>query len=217
MNDRPAVVLPLLYNVDLLAAARRIAARRPVLRLKHNSCARLPVYPLRVAIAVSPDFRPRAFLIYERIVLRNCAIIIKAQDFAAQRIQPLCNLFLRSLARSDVEFRVRSESQTASGVKLRRRNVFDNHFPIRQCIPRLTKSHDAITLTVTAIVSVAEIELMILSELRVKRQTHQPALASCFDIRDSSQRLSAQLPVLNHAHAPRSLRDEDAPIGYEDD
>src|ERR1043165_295352 len=170
MNNRPTVVLPLLYDVDLIASARRIAARWSMLCLEHRVRARLPVNPLRVAIAIDPNLRPRVFASDEGIVLWNCAVIIQPQYFPAERIQSLRNLFLRRLARCDVELRVRSKAQTASGMKLRRRDVLDNNFAVGQTVSCLAVAHDAVALAVAAIISVAEVELMILRKLRMKSQ-----------------------------------------------
>src|SRR5437764_11521348 len=114
MNDRPAVVLALLDEVDFVAAAGSIATRWAMLRLEHSVRARLPVYALRVAVAVSPYFGARIFLSDERIVLRNSAVVVQAQDFAAERVESLCNLFLCRFARRDVEFAVGAEAQTTS-------------------------------------------------------------------------------------------------------
>src|SRR5205085_9342689 len=107
-----------------------------------------------VAIAVSPDFGARIFLSDERIVLRNRAVVVQAQDFAAERIESLRNLFLCRFAGGDVELAIGAETQATSGMKLRRRNVFDNCRSICQTVARLTIARDAITLAVAAIVSV---------------------------------------------------------------
>ena len=84
MNQRPAVILTALDEVDFITAARPIESRRPVLGFKHEICARLPIKTLRVAIAVRPDFRSRARLPDKWIVRRRGAVVVDAQGLAGE-------------------------------------------------------------------------------------------------------------------------------------
>src|SRR5581483_7415560 len=75
-DHRPAVVLALLDEVDLIAAARA------VLLLPQFAADRMKGEALRVAVAVAPDLRTCALSADERIVLRNAAVRRDAHDLA---------------------------------------------------------------------------------------------------------------------------------------
>src|SRR5215510_4720429 len=102
MNDRPAVVLSLLDDVDLVSSARTIKTAWPMFCLKHQVRSGLPVHSLRVAVTESPDLRSRVLLADKRIVLRNSAVVIQAQRFACERVEPLRKLATSRVARRDV-------------------------------------------------------------------------------------------------------------------
>src|SRR4029450_13115862 len=75
-DHRPAVVLALLDQVDLVAAAR------PMLVLPDLAARRMASEALGVAMAVAPDFRLRALPADERVVRRAGAVGPDADDLA---------------------------------------------------------------------------------------------------------------------------------------
>src|SRR4051812_36865205 len=124
MNHRPAIIFSALDDVDLVAAARPVETRWPVLCLKHQIRPGLPVNPLRVAMPVRVDFRTRTLLPDEWIVRRHSAVVVEAQNFSAERIKLLCDCSVGRVSGRDVELAVGAEAQARSRVKLRRRNPF---------------------------------------------------------------------------------------------
>ena len=75
-DHRPAVVLALLDDVDL------VAALRAVLFLPQLAVGRIDGEAFGVAVAVAPDFRPRAGFADERIVGRHRTVGSYAHDLA---------------------------------------------------------------------------------------------------------------------------------------
>ena len=102
VDDRPAVVLSGLDDVDLVAAARAVESRRSVLRLDQEARLRVPVEALRVAVAVGEDRRAG-----KRIVRGDRAVGIQAQRLAAERGEVLRDFAVRRVAGRDVELRRR--------------------------------------------------------------------------------------------------------------
>src|SRR5262249_29141852 len=117
MDYGPAVVLSLFDYVHLIAPAGSVESRRTVLGFKHHVGARLPIDPLRVAIAVTPDLGPRFRLIHERIIRGHGAIVVQSKNLARERIEPLGHPAVSRVAGGDIEFTVGAETQPASGVK----------------------------------------------------------------------------------------------------
>src|SRR2546423_1073505 len=117
--DGPAVVLPLLDDVQLVAAAGAVEARGAVLGLEQEIRAGLPVNALRVAVAVRPDFGAHILLTDERVVGRYGGVVVEAKNFSAKRVESLRDLARGGVARRDVELAVGGEAQTRAGVELR--------------------------------------------------------------------------------------------------
>src|SRR5258708_7893257 len=81
-------------------------------------------------MTVGPNLRPDILLARKGIIGRHRTVIVQTQNFSCQGVEFLRQLALRCVTRRDVELAVGSKSQTATSVKLRRRNVLDNDFPI---------------------------------------------------------------------------------------
>src|SRR5690606_14513527 len=75
-DDRPAVILAGLRNIDLVAAARAVFDGPELAALRMDRGA------LRIAVPVRPDFRPHAFLADERIALGHRAVRRDAHHLA---------------------------------------------------------------------------------------------------------------------------------------
>src|SRR5690348_9486705 len=111
MDDRPAIVLAAFNDVDLVAALSfAFEAARAVLGLKQKIRARLPREALRISHAVRPDLWSHALFTYERIVLRDRAVVIEPQDLSGERIHLLREFPLCRVAVRDVELAVRTKS-----------------------------------------------------------------------------------------------------------
>ncbi|MNV84632.1 hypothetical protein D3C71_1785210 [compost metagenome] len=65
---RPAVVFPCLRNIDLIATAWTVFV------LPHHPAPRIQRQPLRITVAVGPNFRPLAGLADKRIIRRYRAV-----------------------------------------------------------------------------------------------------------------------------------------------
>src|SRR5215470_585880 len=216
MNHRPTVVLAALDDIDFVAAAGAVEARRPMLGLELRVRAWLPGEALRVAVAVRPDFGARVRPPDEGVVRRDAAVVVEPQRLAGERIQPLRQLPLGRVARRDIELAVGAEPRSRSGMEPRRRDVLDDDQRLGEGAGSLAESDDAHTLTVAAI-GVSQIQVMIARELRVQRQIHQAALLGRLDFMNRRHRLRAQPALFNHTHAPRAFGDEDAAVGGEGD
>src|SRR6185436_10245795 len=109
-DDRPAVVLPGLRLVELVAAARPVLHRpQPTLRVEGGR--------LDVAMAVRPDLGPRACAPDERIVFRNRAVRIDPHDLAERVAEVLRVLAVRvPVAERDEEGAVETEDETGAPV-----------------------------------------------------------------------------------------------------
>ena len=75
-DHRPAIVLARLDAIQLVAALRPVLVGPQIAGLRMNRQA------LHVAMAVAPDFRPRAGAGHERIVRRHAAVVVQADDLA---------------------------------------------------------------------------------------------------------------------------------------
>src|SRR6185503_1385723 len=82
-DDGPAVVLALLDDVEL------VAALRTVLALPERVGGPVEVEALRIAMAVTPDLGQRAGAADERVVLRDAAVVVQANDLALTAAQVL--------------------------------------------------------------------------------------------------------------------------------
>ena len=161
MNHRPAVILAALEDVHFVAAARPVEPARPMLSLKQKICARLKVYALPVAMAVSPNLRPRVRSSDKWIVARHRAIVVQAQSFSGQRIKLLPKLAIGRIARRDVELAVGPKTQTTAGVQVRCGNVFDDYLTISEAARRLAIARHTHPLAVAALVGIRKIEQMV--------------------------------------------------------
>src|SRR4051812_17515908 len=204
MNHRPTIILAALDNVYFVAAAGTIKTAGPVLSLPQKICAWLKVYALRIAAAIGPDFGSRISLTDERIIFGHTSVVVHAQNFSGQRIHLLRLLPIGGVARRDVERAVRTESQPAAGMKLGRRDAFDNDFSICQARRRLLVSDHA-NLLAALVVSVRKIKQVIGRKLRMKCDAHQTALASRLHVGHDKQRLWPQLSILENSHTPGSF------------
>src|SRR5262249_17467484 len=101
VHEGPAVVLAGFDDIDLVAAAGTVEARGPVLGLKLEPRARVPVETLRVAMAVGKNRRSR-----KRIVGRDRAVGVQAQRLASERLQVLGDLPRRRVAGGRIELAV---------------------------------------------------------------------------------------------------------------
>src|SRR5262244_2852794 len=130
MNGGPTVVLPLLDDVDLVAATWTIKTAWSMFGLEHQVRTRLPVHALRVPMTKGPDLGPRVLLAHEWIVLWDRAVIVQTKRLSGERIKLLCQLALRRVSGRDVEFSIRTKTNATTGVKLCRRQIFNDHFAI---------------------------------------------------------------------------------------
>src|SRR4030095_11878982 len=88
MNHRPTVVLAALDDVDFVAAAWAVEARRPVLGLELRVRAGLPGEALRVAVAVRPNLGARIRPPDEGVVRGDASVVVEAQRLAGQGHTP---------------------------------------------------------------------------------------------------------------------------------
>src|SRR5499426_1914299 len=84
MNQRPTVVLAALDDVDFVAAAWAVEARRPMLGLELRVRTGLPGDALRVAVAVRPNLGARVRPPDEGVVRRDASAVVESQRLAGQ-------------------------------------------------------------------------------------------------------------------------------------
>src|SRR3954454_18795987 len=97
-------------------------------------------------------------------------------------------------------------------MKLRGRQVFNDHLAIDQTLRRFAITHNA-HLQAASRVRVRQVKKMITAELRVQCDAHQTAFARLLDIRHNKQRLRIQCALFKHAHASRTLGKDHAAVG----
>ena len=112
VDERPAVVLPGLDDVDLVSPARPVESRGPVLGLDQQAGLRIPVEALRIAVAVAR--RPESP--GNGLSAGIGAVGIQAQRLAAERLQVLRDRPVGRVPGRGVELAVRAEAQAAAGV-----------------------------------------------------------------------------------------------------
>src|ERR1041385_1581370 len=151
MNCRPAIILSFFDDVHLVTTTRSIKATWTVLGFEHEIRAGLKVDALRVAVPVGPNFRPCIAAVYKRIVCRDSTVIVQPENFSGQRRKLLRQITTRRIARSDVQFSIRSESQATSRMVLRGRNALNNNFAIDKSVRRLAITNYANELVFTVI------------------------------------------------------------------
>src|SRR5205814_10469956 len=102
MNDRPAIILSALENIDLIASSGAIKSAGTVLGFKQEVRAGLKIDTLSVSIPISPYLGSRVPLSNERIIAGHGPIVVQAQGLAAQRVSFLRQLAFRCIARRTV-------------------------------------------------------------------------------------------------------------------
>ncbi len=203
MDHGPAVVLPVLDDVDLVAAAGAVEAGGAVLGLELQARPRLPVEALGVAVAERVDRRSR-----KRVVGGDRAVGVQAERLPPERVHLLRDLPRRRVARRHVQLAVRPEPEPAARVELRRRQPLEDHLPVRESRAAVMEGNDAHPDSAGHGVGVGEVEQSARRIVRSQRQSHEPRLAPRFDVRDHGERILAEHAVLDHANAARPLRDE---------
>src|SRR5689334_2917280 len=216
MDRGPTVVLSLLDDVDLVATAWSIETAWSMFGLEHQVRTRLPVHALRVSMTVRPNLGPRVLLAHERIVLRHSAVVVQTKRLAGERIELLGQLAMRCVSGRDVEFSIRTKLHATTSMKLRRRQIFDDHFTIDEPLGRLAITHDAHFRPPTRI-RIRQVNKMIAAELRVQRDTHQTSLSGRLDIRNDKQRFRIQRALLHHAYPSRTLGEDHPAVRRPDD
>src|SRR5690242_4360979 len=113
-DDRPAVVMARLDDVDL------VASLRAVLRFPELAGDRIPREALRVAVAVAPDRRYRPGTVHEGIVLRHAPIVVHAMDLAGGLRKVLRVHHLLLLADREEQMILLVEDEARPVVRVRR-------------------------------------------------------------------------------------------------
>src|SRR6266850_4587825 len=171
MNHWPTVVPSFLDNIHFVAASRPVEATRAVFSFKQEIRSRLPIYSLRIAMTIGPDFRPSILLPNERIIRRNRAVIIHPQYFSRQRIEPLSKFTLSRVTSCNVKLSVRPKAQAAPSMKLSRRDVVDNYRAFGKSPWSFPVTNHPHALSV-ALVCIGKIKQTIAGKLRVQRNAH---------------------------------------------
>ena len=205
VDERPAVVLPGLDDVDLVAAARPVEARGAVLGLDLEPGPRIPVEALGIAVPVREHRRAG-----EGIVGGNRAVRVQAQRLAAERLQVLRDLAVRRVAGRGVQLAVRAEPEAAAGVVLRGRDALDEDRPLRERVAVVAQPHDADGRAPGRVVRVREVHQPGRRVVGGEREAHQPALALRLDVRNDVDRLRLEDAAQDDADAARALGHEQA-------
>src|SRR5712692_453315 len=152
----------------------------------------------------------------ERIIRRNRAVWIEAENLAGEGVHLLRQAALGGITGGYIEFTVRPECHTAAVVELRAGNVVENDGLLAQRAVLLPIAHHAIDDRATAaLCCIREIEPAVSREPWVQGYRHQAAFADVKHIRNHCHWLWFKLTVLDHAQPPGPLGDENPAIGGE--
>ena len=157
-----------------------------------------------VAMAQRVDFRPMALAAHERIVGRHGAVVVEAQDLAAQAhaiLRDVRNVVLRPAAGGHVDLAVTSEDDAAvetrvALVEVGDENVF--HVDERVAFEPAAKERRS-THPVADRLGVGEIDEALRSNCGMQRNIHEAAVAVGPDLRQAGDGPWVQHSVSNDA------------------
>src|SRR5690606_4736729 len=112
---RPTVVDSRLNQVQFVASARTMFRRPDFIG------DRMPVKPLRVSMAITPDARDGVVTVRERVVLRNPSVVVNSIDFAIGTRQILRHGIASSIADGEKQVAVpkrKATSEVVTGRKI---------------------------------------------------------------------------------------------------
>src|SRR5262245_13147550 len=216
-DHRPTVILALLDNVDLVAAARAVFV------LPQLACGGVQRETLRIAMAVAPDFRFGAGLAGERIVGRHRAIRPDADDLA-EVVSETLRLVARSemLAQGQKEAVIRrlhdaAAEMIAAGA---RAGLAEDHLdgiePGSGFVAQPGAGERGARAAVYRL-GVTEVDGAILREAAVERDIEQASLARREDRRHAGERRREPAVLGDDAHAPGPFGDQHSAVRQESD
>jgi hypothetical protein len=130
MNDRQPVVLSLLDDVVFVSTAGAVKAARPVFSPEtSNLIPGCQSMPCAYAMAKGPDLR-RAFCCPTKGLSCGTVPSSSSRSVLPAASRAFARAHARGVASRDVELSIRTKTNATAGVKLRRRQVFDDHFAI---------------------------------------------------------------------------------------
>ena len=214
IGRRPAVVPAADDLVDLLRPAAHVVRPDPTRARLHRERERVaaPQRPDRPVLAGRP--------VHERVVGRDRAVRVEAEDLAEERVEPLGRCLGRLLAERDVQLAVGPEVDRPALVtgrdlaaQLRLVVAFEEDLlgaRLGDVARRGEPADDVVRVRPGR--DVAEEDVRRLREVRGDRHADQAALPRRID-RQSHERLRQRPAVLDDAERPRLLTDEDTAVG----
>src|SRR5215468_6880238 len=209
-DHRPAVILALLDEIDLVAAAR------PMLVLPQLSGHGVEREPLGIAVAVAPDLRLGGRLADEGIVRRNRAIGPDANDLA-EVVGEILRLVAggEMLAGGQKERVVRRLRNAAAEIIAagERTGLAEDHLDLIESGRAFIHQPSARQRGAPAAVhrlGVTEIDGVILGKAAVEHDVVQAALTRREDFRHAAERGRERAILGDDAHAPGPLGDQHA-------
>ena len=198
-DDRPAVVLAGLDQVELVAALRAVFGR------PEGAGVGMDCEPLQVAVAVGVDLRLVSRLPDKRIVRRHGAVVFEPQDLAAVDVRVLRADAIVALADAHVEHAVLAERELrpemdAAGVPV----VGDEQvLHSTSALPSNRPRASAVVPSWLLPLRVGQVHELVLRELRVDGHFEQPALADREHFRSAGDRLRVERAAADDAQLAR--------------
>src|SRR5713226_8904301 len=170
-DDRPAVVLARLDEVDLVVAAVREDPARPVLGLVQAPGVRLE----RQALHVAMTERPHA--VRERIVARDRAVRFEPQDLAVQRAGVLRAVLRLGVAGAQIELPVGAELDATTVVLVRAGDPVDQDRLLDPHPVGVAHADEPVQRRRAGTpVRVIEVHEAVLRKVRIEREAEEPTL-----------------------------------------
>ncbi len=208
-HHRPAVILACLRNVDL------VAALRPELALPQFAGLRIDGGALRIAVAVRPDFGPRALLADEGVVLRHRAILVDAHDLAKVGRKILGGRELEALAQGDEQLAVGSEGEPPAKMiaAVDFRLLAEDDGDVFEAVsPERAAGHRGSGAARSGF-RIGEIDEPVRRKIRIECDVEQPALTLGENLGHALKRLRYRSVLGYDAEPPRPFGDEHTAVG----
>jgi hypothetical protein len=209
----PAIVLPRLRQVDLVAAARTVLdlPQLPGIGVKGRA--------LGIAVAIRPDLGARAGAPNERVVRRNAAVRRDADDLPEVSAEVLGLVALGiSLAGRDEEIAVAREHEPRPEVMLARhlRLLPEDHLDVaeRLAVESRTRDRGAVR-SVHAGLRIRQVDRRVLIERGIEDDVEQPALTPRRTPAARPRSVRTARALLDVAQPARPLGHEHPTVGQE--
>ena len=212
-DHRPAVVGAGCRNVDL------VPSLGSVLGQPHRPGLGVDRQPLRIAVAVAPDFGHRAGPADEGVVLGDAAVVVEPHDHAVvvgdvlRRVGgEITGRTCHAIAHREVEVAIGVEGQPAPVVPAALGHGLENL--VHECETVVLEGapdhrRRAAPAQIFPGLRVADVDHPVRSEVGVRHHVHQPALAAGHDLGHARDGVGKELAVAHDPKPAGAFRDQD--------